>query len=487
MRSDGSHAASLTRRARGMSDGRVVAGCVHRAAASRPRSGARVPRPAAPAILVGRGGVAQWQSSGLISRWSGVQISPPLPTQPWSTAVASNPPPSGPGQPWPGDPNDTPATGHPTGGAPQQGQWPPPPAAAQPVGPAGPEPVGAAGAPQPGQWPPQPHRPRQQPQGQWPQPPARPVAGTPTAGPVGPAAPAGPVAPGTAAQRPAQPQQGQWPASSRSPGPVGPAAAAGPVAGPSRSRASGASSRRRASGASSRSGQWPPQQPPPNQWAPAVGVRLGVTSTRPSTGSDYPVDVRFTPEARIGRYWGIPLASAYWLRGIAAHPALHRAGLRGHRRDAADAAHLDPGAAHRPVSRMGLRGRRWLPALGHPRRRRGCTCCPAPIRRSRVPRREGQHVRVLIDQERPIGRFWGIPILGIAHPRHHPHPALHRALAAGHPRRVPHLVRLGAGAHQRSPGGHRLHRRRRLHALVRPASVAYLLLLSGPYPPFRLD
>ncbi len=57
-----------------------------------PQGRARVSMAVAPARARGthapngasvtRGGVAQWQSSGLISRWSGVQISPPLPISP---------------------------------------------------------------------------------------------------------------------------------------------------------------------------------------------------------------------------------------------------------------------------------------------------------------------------------------------------------------------------------------------------------------------
>ena len=116
----------------------------------------------------------------------------------------------------------------------------------------------------------------------------------------------------------------------------------------SRRRASGASSRsnpasgrhrrppagrRPTSGASSRSnpasgrrhrqpqpqgqwgqqGQWPPPVAP-SQWPPAQQSGWGDPTTAIG-GSDYPVDVRFTPEARIGRYWGIPCIGM-WLRGL---------------------------------------------------------------------------------------------------------------------------------------------------------------------------
>ena len=156
--------------------------------------------------------------------------------------------------------------------------------------------------------------------------------------PVGPAAPAGPVAasppaaPAPQNQWAQPPQQGQWPpaAASRASGasspagPVGPAAPAGPV-GPA-ARASGR----------------------PSAAAQPVGAgrrRRGLGRPRLGAGAmDYPVDVRYTPEARIGRYWGIPLLG--FLAALpAAHPALHRArtswALLAYPGHAAD---LDPGA-----------------------------------------------------------------------------------------------------------------------------------------------
>ncbi len=99
---------------------------------------------------------------------------------------------------------------------------------------------------------------------------------------------------------------------------------------------------------------------------------------------------------------------------------------------------------------------------------------------------DGQHVRVLFDEQRPINRLWGIPLIGIAI----------RAIIL-----IPHFIVLyllgivvaflvlfawipvlikgrQADLVYNIVGG-----------WVRWAMrvYAYLLLLAGPYPPFRLD
>ena len=388
--------------------------------------------------------------------------------------MASNPPPSGPGQPWPVNPNDTPGTGYQTGGVPQQGQWPPPsPPPAQPSqwaqpapGQWAPPPQGAPqlqqppGAPQPqqGQWPPRPPQNQwgQQPQqGQWP--PARPAGQQPQQGQWGQQPPQ--------SQWSQQPQPGQWPPQQPQQGQWGQQPQQGQW------------------GQQPQQGQWPPQQPPPNQWAPVAAS--GWADLDPAGGSmDYPIDVRFTPEGPIGRYWGIPVLG-FLIRYLFLIPhlfVLYFVGV---------IAFLTtlltwipvlltgryPGWGYTLVGgymRWGVRVGTWLllmsgtypPFTGSPS--------------------EGQHVRMLIDQDRPVGRFWGIPILGIAI----------RAVIL-----IPHFIVLyllgivaaililfawvpvliygrQADLVYRVVGGY-------VRWAVRV--YAYLLLLSGPYPPFRLD
>jgi Domain of unknown function (DUF4389) len=395
--------------------------------------------------------------------------------------VASNPPPSGPGQPWPANPNDTPGTGYQTGNVPQQGQWPPPPSAATPPGgwaqpapgqwpqqPAGaPQPPGAqppGAQPPPGQWPARPAQNQwgQQPQqGQWPPTPATPPAGQPQ-NQWGQQPQQGGWPPPPAAGQPQnqwgqQPQQGGWPAP---PPPGQPQRQWGPQA------------------------PWPPQQPPPNQWAPVV-AQSGWAEFDPSAGgSDYPVDVRFTPEAPIGRYWGI-LWLGMWLRVILLIPhfiVLYFVGA---------VAFLATLLTWIPVL---LTGRypgwgymlvggylRWALRVGA-----WATLLSGSYPSFTGAEKEGQQVRVRFDQERPIGRFWGIPVVGI----------LIRYIIL-----IPHFIVLWllgivvwilivfawipvlfygrqADLVYSVVGGWM-----RWYTRV----VAYLLLLSGPYPPFRLD
>jgi len=216
-----------------------------------------------------------------------------------------------------------------------------------------------------------------------------------------------------------------------------------------------------------------------------VAAASGWADLDPAAGdSGYPIDVRYTPEARIGRYWGIPVIG-YWLRAVALIPhfiALVFLGL---------AAMLltlftwipvlltgrYPGWGYAVVGgylRWGVRVATWLYLLS------------GTYPSFSGSETEGQHVRVDIDQDRPIGRFWGIPILGIAI----------RAIIL-----IPHFLVLwllgilagfliwfawlpvlinGRQAEivYTIVGGY-------LRWLTRVG--AYLFLLSGPYPPFRLD
>ncbi len=200
--------------------------------------------------------------------------------------------------------------------------------------------------------------------------------------------------------------------------------------------------------------------------------------------SGYPVDVRFTPEARIGRFWGIPWLGI-WLRAILLIPhfiALVVMGI---------AAVLVSLVTWVPVLitgrypswgygvvggylRWGVRVLSWLYLMSgtYPAFTGG--------------EAEAQHVRVRFDEDQRIGRFWGIPILGIAI----------RAVIL-----IPHYIVLMVLAILAAiliwfvwlpvlilgrqaelvyvvVGGYI-----RWYTRV----VAYLLLLSGRYPPFRLD
>jgi len=196
------------------------------------------------------------------------------------------------------------------------------------------------------------------------------------------------------------------------------------------------------------------------------------------------VDVRFTPEGRIGRYWGIPVIGhavralclipqviVLWVVSIVAALAMlitwipvlftgHQAGW----------VYGLVGGLVRWAVRVSTWG--WLLSGTYP-----------PFHGAEA---DGQHVRVRIDQDQSINRLWGIPLVGV----------LVRTVIC-----IPHFIVLWVLAivawfvllfawlpvliHGRQAdlvytlvGG-----------LVRwEARVsAYLLLLSGPYPPFRLD
>ena len=229
-------------------------------------------------------------------------------------------------------------------------------------------------------------------------------------------------------------------------------------------------------------GQQPP--PPPNQWAPPV-AQYGWAELDPEVGaSDYPVDVRFTPEGSIGRFWGIPFIG-FWVRGIALIPHFIVLAFLG-----IAAVFLSlftwipvlitgryPGWGYAIVGgylRWGIRVMTWFYLMSgtYP-----------PFTGGQA---DGQHVRVRIDEDRPIGRFWGIPIVGV----------VVRAIIL-----IPHFLVLWllglvagililfswipvlingrqAGVVYDIVGGY-----------VRWTTrvYAYLLLMSGSYPPFRLD
>ncbi len=370
--------------------------------------------------------------------------------------MASNPPPSGPGQPWQGLPTDTPAAGHPTGGTPPANQW------AQPA-------PNQWAQPAPNQWA-QPQQPQQPPQSQWGQQgqwPPRPPAAQPQQGQWPPPA-VQPPPPGQWGQQPQQgqwnqqPQQGQW----------------------GQQPQQGQWNQQPQQGQwGQQPTQWPPQQPPADRWAPAIAT-AGWGDPELAFTSDYPVDVRFTPEARIGRFWGI-LWIGIWLRLLLVIPhliVLYVVGVL---------AFLATLLTWIPVL---LTGRypgwgytlvggylRWATRVGA-----YVTLLSGTYPSFTGADREDQHVRVRYDQERPVGRFWGIPILGIA---------IRWILL------IPHFIvlwLLGFIAwflivfawipvlvHGRQAdivysvvGGWM-----RWYLRV----VAYLLLLSGPYPPFRLD
>ena len=285
---------------------------------------------------------------------------------------------------------------------------------------------------------------------------------------------------GRAAAAAASRQQGQW-SRSRS-----------RASGPSPSRASGRASRQPQQGQwgqppqqgqwGQQPPQWPPQQPPPNQWAPAIAAS-GWGDPSSHSPPMYPVDVRFTPEARIGRFWGI-LWFGIWLRLLLLIPHLIVLFVLG------VLAFLATWLTWIPVLFTGtypgwgytLVGGylRWATRVG------AYLTLLSGTYPAFTGARADQHVRVLVDQERPIGRFWGIPILGI----------LIRYIIL-----IPHFIVLWllgilawiliifawlpvliygrqADIVYNVVGGYM-----RWYLRV----VAYLLLLSGPYPPFRLD
>jgi len=194
--------------------------------------------------------------------------------------------------------------------------------------------------------------------------------------------------------------------------------------------------------------------------------------------------VRFTPDGRIGRYWGIPLIGQ-WVRGLCLIP--HGIVLLFVYVAAAVASLftwipiLFTGRqAHWVYTLVGgyirwsvrVQTWGWLLAGTYP-----------PFTGTEA---DGQHVRVRIDEEQAINRFWGIPILGW----------LVRVVLL-----IPHffvLVFLWIGAAflllfawipvlaygRQADLVYNL-----VGGTVRWSTrvAAYAGLLSGPYPPFRLD
>ncbi|MET0773350.1 MAG: DUF4389 domain-containing protein, partial [Candidatus Limnocylindrales bacterium] len=202
-------------------------------------------------------------------------------------------------------------------------------------------------------------------------------------------------------------------------------------------------------------------------------------------GSDsYPVDVRFTPEGRIGRYWGIPIIG-HMVRWLSLIP--HIFVLMFFAILVAFAALF----TWIPVLFLGRQARWAYAILGGFLRWSIRVQTWGQLLSGTYPpftgaEADGQHVRVRIDEEQRINRFWGIPLLGL----------FVRCIIL-----IPHFVILWILA---IIVGFLL-----LFAWIpvliygRQADViyslvggfvrwqarvgAYLMLLSGTYPPFRLD
>jgi hypothetical protein len=196
------------------------------------------------------------------------------------------------------------------------------------------------------------------------------------------------------------------------------------------------------------------------------------------------VDVRFTPDARIGRYWGIPVIG-HAVRALCLIPHFFVLLLFGIvvafaalvtwipvlilGRQASWAYLLLGG-----FIRWSIRVQTWAQLLSgtYP-----------PFTGSEA---DGQHVRVRIDEDQRINRFWGIPILGF----------LVRYIVL-----IPHLVILWVLAivvwfllwFAWIPVLINGRQADLIYSLVggfvrwQARVGAYLLLLSGQYPPFRLD
>ncbi len=235
--------------------------------------------------------------------------------------------------------------------------------------------------------------------------------------------------------------------------------------------------------------QWgqQPSQPQPwgqpgSQWAPTLP---SAWEAGDPWGSDsYPVDVRFTPDGRIGRYWGIPIVGQ-WIRGLCLIPhafvlifvyivaalaslftwiPILFTGRQAHWAYALVGGYI----------RWSVRYQTWGSLLSG-------TYPPFTGAES-----DGQHVRVRIDEDQRINRFWGIPLVGW----------LVRIILL-----IPHffvllflwlgtaLVLLFAWLPVLAFG-----RQADLVYNIAGGTIrwttrvgAYAGLLSGPYPPFRLD
>jgi hypothetical protein len=221
---------------------------------------------------------------------------------------------------------------------------------------------------------------------------------------------------------------------------------------------------------------------PGSQWAPTLPSAWDQPD--PWATDSYPVDVRFTPDARIGRYWGIPVIG-HAVRALALIP--HFIVLLFFSIVVAFGALFtwipvlilgrQAGWAYTILGgsiRWAIRVQTWFQMLSG-------TYPPFTTAEG-----DGQHVRVRIDEDQRINRFWGIPILGF----------LVRYIIL-----IPHILILwilgiivwfllwfawipvliyGRQADL-------------IYTLVggfvrwQTRVSAYLLLLSGQYPPFRLD
>ncbi len=220
-----------------------------------------------------------------------------------------------------------------------------------------------------------------------------------------------------------------------------------------------------------------------SQWAPSLPTS-GWDTPEPWADAGYPVDVRYTPEGRIGRFWGIPIIGQI-VRGICIIPHAIVLVLL------AILVYLSnlvtwigvlvngryPQWAYSLVGgylRWGIRVQTWVALLSG-------TYPPFTGADDAT-----QHVRVRIDRDQRINRFWGIPLVGF----------LVRLVIC-----IPHvlvLMVLGLVAMVLAwfawvPVLFRGRQADLIYDLyggyVRYATRvgAYLLLMSGPYPPFRLD
>jgi hypothetical protein len=222
------------------------------------------------------------------------------------------------------------------------------------------------------------------------------------------------------------------------------------------------------------------QQPP--QWAPPPNQPVGWGPTS-YAGSSYPVDVRFNEEAPINRLWGIPLIGLFVRQillilhfivllvlgiGVGLLFLISWLPILLNGRQASFVYAITGGYlryAARALAYMSLLAGAW-----------------PPFALAEVP---GEDTAVRIDEDQPINRLWGIPFIGV----------WVRAIIL-----IPHFIVLWllgivaallilvswipvllngrqASLFYQVVGGYIRYQTR---------VVAYLMLLSGPYPPFRL-
>jgi hypothetical protein len=196
------------------------------------------------------------------------------------------------------------------------------------------------------------------------------------------------------------------------------------------------------------------------------------------------VDVRFTPEGRIGRYWGIPVIG-HAVRALCVIPHVIVLWV------VAILVGLSMLVTWIPVLVSG-RQAGWVYSLvgGFLRWSIRVQAWGWLLSGTYPPftgaDADGQHVRVRIDEEQAINRFWGIPLIGIAV----------RSIIL-----IPHFIVLwilgiASGFLLLFAWIPVLINGRQadlVYSLVggyvrwQTRVTAYLMLLSGPYPPFRLD